>query len=81
MTNLHEHLDMLNRLPTPDERRAIRRRLNLTQRQIGDHLGVTSAAVAAWEAGQVPNPEHLARYVELLDELIRRAKTTGTMER
>lgn len=80
MTNLHNHLDLLDRLPSPDERRSIRQRLNLTQRQIGDHVGVTSAAVATWESGQTPSPEHLARYIELLDELTRRAESPGATE-
>lgn len=71
---LNEHLDVLARLPSPDERRAIRERLNVTQRQIADHLGVTAQAVTAWEHGTTPGPRHLAAYVSVLDTLRRRAE-------
>ncbi len=39
---------------TPEEMRAWRERLGLTQEAAGDVLGVTSRAVAKWEANQAP---------------------------
>src|SRR5229473_2441529 len=39
---------------TPQEMRAWRERLALTQEQAGKILGVTSRAVAKWEADQAP---------------------------
>lgn len=45
-----------------------RRRANLTQRQLGDRLGVSHVAVGDIERGKTkPNLDHLAAIAEALD--------------
>jgi transcriptional regulator with XRE-family HTH domain len=45
-----------------------RRRANLTQRQLGDRLGVSHVAVGNIERGKTkPNLDHLAAVAEALD--------------
>lgn len=61
--------DLLHRLPPASERQAIRRAAKLTQRDLAEQRGITTQAVAAWERGATPSPDHLAWYVDLLDSL------------
>jgi len=70
MSALVEQVRAVRRLPSPSMRRAIRLSAGVSMRQIGDHVGVSRAAVGHWEAGRwTPSPEHAARYADLLDEL------------
>lgn len=39
---------------TPDQLRAVRAKLNLTQPELAKALGVTTDAVARWEGGRSP---------------------------
>ena len=41
---------------TPAELKAARRRLGLTQRALGEALGVSRVTIARWEAGLHPLP-------------------------
>lgn len=55
-------------LPEAEERRAIRRSVRLTQRQVGELVGVTGQMVGFWEVGKnEPTGENRARYAELLE--------------
>jgi transcriptional regulator with XRE-family HTH domain len=57
------------RLPTPEDRRSIRRAAGLSTYDIAKHLGVTPAAVSAWEHGVTPGGRLIGGYVELLKAL------------
>jgi len=57
-------------LPVPEERRKIRDGAGASLRDVGDALGVSHTAVAAWESGATPR-EHYAAYARLLEELRR----------
>ena len=52
-----------------DELRVYRRSLNLNLRQFGEYLGVTGAAVSAWERGANPIPRWLVNHVATLKKL------------
>lgn len=57
------------RLPSPAERRRVRKRAGVSLRTIGDALGVTPQTVLRWERGARPTVEHAAAYRELLEAL------------
>lgn len=60
-------------LPDPDERRRLRIAAKLSQVRIAELLGVTRAAVAAWESGaNEPRPPHGDAYARLLEGLAER---------
>jgi DNA-binding XRE family transcriptional regulator len=60
----------LRLLPPPRERRQVRELAGLSQRRIGDEIGVSGQAVAHYEAGtRTPRGERLMRYVAILTEL------------
>ncbi len=47
--------------------KAARHRRGLTQKQVGDALGIDDRHVQAWEAGRRnPGPKHLAKLAEVL---------------
>lgn len=47
--------------------RAARHRRGLSQKQVGDALGINDRHVQAWEAGRRnPGPKHLAKLAEVL---------------
>lgn len=46
--------------------REARQALGLTQRAVGDMVGVTQQSVLAWEKGAKPTPEHRAALVRVL---------------
>jgi transcriptional regulator with XRE-family HTH domain len=51
-------------------RRAIRENVHVSQRRLGQDLGVTGTAIANWESGRrEPRGELLVRYAELLGAL------------
>lgn len=55
------------------EARQLRTAAGLTQRQVGDHCGVTSTAISHWEAGfRVPRGRPALRWARLLSELATR---------
>jgi len=59
-------------LPAPVVRRLIREQAGLSQREIGDVLGVTAAAVSQYETGsRDPGRQVRDKYVALLDSLQR----------
>lgn len=60
--------------------RQLRRDARLTQAEVASRLGVSRAAVAAWEAGtRLPRGRHALAYGRLLASLANRAaRLTGT---
>jgi len=61
---------MLQRLPIPEVRRALRRGAGVTLADIARPCRVTVATVSRWERGlRSPRGEALERYVNALDEL------------
>ena len=47
--------------------RAARHRRGLSQKQVGDALGINDRHVQAWESGRRnPGPKHLAKLAEVL---------------
>lgn len=65
-------------LPDPATRGSIRRRANLTQRQLAEALGVTRVTVARWEIGtRTPRGDLLDDYLEALQELVERGNGHG----
>jgi len=64
---LEERLRARRELPPPAMRRALRQAARLSQADVAREIGVSSAAVAYWEAGRrFPRPENLAAYVRAL---------------
>jgi DNA-binding transcriptional regulator YiaG len=64
-------LDTLDCVPqycgmTRDEVKQIRKRLELTQTQLAEQVGVTQNTVARWEMGVYSIPEPTARLIERL---------------
>jgi DNA-binding transcriptional regulator YiaG len=60
------------KLPPPNERRQIRRKANVSLRELAAALGVSHMAIVRWEEGAQPaDPAHVAAYRRLLDELRR----------
>jgi DNA-binding transcriptional regulator YiaG len=58
------------RFPSPEARQLLRRRAQLSQRDVATALGVTRECVAQWESGRrEPRAENLQKYLELLDRL------------
>jgi transcriptional regulator with XRE-family HTH domain len=67
---LIEKVRTRRQLPPPDERRQIRERADVSLRDVAAAVGVSHAAVFAWEQGSRPrDPEHLQAYARLLREL------------
>jgi len=57
-------------LPTPEERRAIRRAAGLSQGELAQAIGVTRQAVSNWESGiRTPKGACLERYVTAIRTL------------
>ena len=57
-------------LPTPYQRRRLRQKAGLTQREIAEAVGVRRATIAAYEAGRrTPRAEALANYRRVLVRL------------
>jgi predicted transcriptional regulator len=73
----HEHellarFRVRRKLPLPNERKRIRENARVSLRELAAAIGVSHVAITRWEAGAYPaDPEHLARYQRLLDELAR----------
>jgi DNA-binding transcriptional regulator YiaG len=62
------------KLPPPDERKLIREKANVSLRELAAAVGVSHMAIVRWEEGAQPaDPEHVATYGRLLDELRRLA--------
>ena len=54
-------------LPSPTDRRAIRKAAGLTLQEVGAAVGVSGQAIGMWEAGsRTPRGPHLERYVDVL---------------
>jgi DNA-binding XRE family transcriptional regulator len=63
-------VEMMRRLPTPEERKRIRVAAGLTRDEVGSVLGVTSTAIYQWETGKAdPGKASIGPYVELLERL------------
>lgn len=74
-----DHFHYVLRLPTPDERRALRVNANVTQSLMGRVLGTSAQNISNWEErGYTPGRKHIAAYVALLEELRQRAEATVT---
>ncbi|MGI8839713.1 MAG: helix-turn-helix domain-containing protein [Caulobacteraceae bacterium] len=54
--------------PTPEELRAFRARRNLSQRAMGEVLGVAKRTVEDWESGRNRPPPYLALALDLIDQ-------------
>lgn len=69
------HDDLLKRiaerrLPSPKERRRIRRDAGLTLKDVGEVLGVNEMTVSRWERGKAkPRGAVATTYRQLLDQL------------
>lgn len=60
----------LPRLPEPRERRRIRQAAGVSLARAARELGVSTAALYAWETGQYgPRPARIPAYAKLLTEL------------
>jgi len=74
MKPLEEALDRVRRrkgFPGPEERRLLRLRSGLTQRDIAKCLGTTAAAVSRYESGdREPHGEILEKYLTVTDRLL-----------
>lgn len=58
------------RFPKPEELRLLRKRAQLSQRDVAVALNVTRECIAMWESGvRAPRAENLQKYLELLDRL------------
>jgi DNA-binding transcriptional regulator YiaG len=67
---LLERVRAASQLPTPRERRAIRERANVSQRELAGALGVSVMALNRWERGITrPRGRHAAAYAALLGQL------------
>lgn len=53
---------------TGKELKAIRKTMNLTQRQLGDLMGVTVTTVARWERSERGISELVSKFVKLLEQ-------------
>ena len=59
-------------LPAPSARRLLREQAGLSQKDVANAIGVTSAAVSYWETGaREPRAEHLPLYLEVLQRCAR----------
>ena len=67
--DLLERIRSRRGLPTASERRRIREGAGVSLRDVGDALGVSHTAVAAWESGTRPRQHHATAYAKLLEEL------------
>lgn len=53
-----------NELPTPERRKQLRKAFKMSQRELAEHLGVSDAAISAWEVGRNnPTGEMRAKYL------------------
>ena len=67
---LAEKVRAIRDLPSPEDRRAIREAAGVSQRDIGEELGRTRAAVSRWETGdRLPRGDDLLGYVKILRAL------------
>jgi transcriptional regulator with XRE-family HTH domain len=71
---LRDRIRVLNALPSPEQRAALRKNLGLSRRDLAEAVGVSEAAIGHWERGiRHPRGEYLRRYVDVLDVLKREA--------
>jgi DNA-binding transcriptional regulator YiaG len=69
-----EQARLRRELPTRRRRKAIREAVGLSQAAFARALGVDPATVCRWESGvREPRGSQLARYLEALDQLARKA--------
>lgn len=51
--------------PSPEKVKSLRKKEGVTQREMGDKIGVTGSTVSNWETGRAnPSPEHLKKMCE-----------------
>lgn len=82
MTEVHNDVSPLadlvraSRLPSPAERKRIRRAAGVSLERMAEDLGVSHVSVSFWERGVYdPSMENAAKYRKLLGEL---AEASGT---
>jgi DNA-binding transcriptional regulator YiaG len=68
---LLERVRASSKLPAPRQRRAIRERAGVSQRDVAQALGVGVMVLNRWERGLSEPKVHAAAYARLLDELRR----------
>jgi transcriptional regulator with XRE-family HTH domain len=72
LAQLRRKIEARHSLPAPAVRRALREGAGISQADVAIACGVSREAVSRWENGErEPRPDHLAAYVEVLDELRR----------
>jgi len=59
---------MVFRVKPADEIRAARERLDLTQVELAERLGVSPRSVQGWEAGRMPQAKHRRALADFLSE-------------
>ncbi|MCY0922353.1 helix-turn-helix domain-containing protein [Streptomyces sp. H27-G5] len=60
-------------LPSPEERARIRKEFGISQKNLGDLLGVTRLSVSMWERGETdPQGENRKKYAEALAKMAQR---------
>ena len=68
-------------LPSPEDRKRLRRAWKLTQKEVATAIGVTPGNVAGWEAGRwEPTGAHRVEYAYLLRSIAGRLGETAEWE-
>ncbi|MGW4030122.1 helix-turn-helix transcriptional regulator, partial [Streptomyces sp. NPDC004838] len=78
MTQSTAHSAAGTPLPSPKERRRLRRAKSLSEEQVASAIGVTKATVRAWETGRSdPQGRRREAYAKLLAAPVTKAGTTA----
>lgn len=66
---IRSRLHVRRELPSPEQRRELRKAAGMSQQELADVIGVTPQAVSYWEAGRTPSGSFLDLYVDALRAL------------
>ena len=76
MSALIEEIRITKRLPSPADAKALRVAAGVSLVRMAREVGVSGAALLAWERGRYrPRGAHRAAYVHLLEELSREVES------